>query len=149
MAAILVVVGLIAAVAAQEPEPAAQPSIDLPSDIARVLRDYEAAWSAGNAAALAQLFTEDGYVLPNGGVPVKGRAAIQRHYTGSGGSPLFLRAFAYGAEGSVGFILGGYAGQQGRPDAGKFTLTLRKERDGRWLIVSDMDSPNRRPARTP
>ena len=29
-------------------------------------------------------------------------------------------------------------------DIGKFTLTLRKNQDGRWLIVSDMDSPNRR-----
>jgi ketosteroid isomerase-like protein len=26
---------------------------------------------------------------------------------------------------------------------GKFTLTLRKGTDGRWLIVSDMDNGNR------
>lgn len=32
----------------------------------------------------------------------------------------------------------------GKPDDGKFTLTLRKDSDGRWLIVSDMDSSNRR-----
>ena len=121
----------------------AQPSIELPPDLARVLRDYEKMWSGKNAAGLAQLFAEDGYVLPNGGVPVKGRAAIEQHYTGSGG-PLFLRAFAYAADGSAGFILGGYTAEQGAPDIGKFTLTLRKSQDGRWLIVSDMDSPNRR-----
>jgi len=27
---------------------------------------------------------------------------------------------------------------------GKFTLTLRKSADGRWLIMSDMDSGNPR-----
>jgi ketosteroid isomerase-like protein len=132
--------------AAQTAELSTEPSIELPADLARVLRDYEAAWSRKDAAALAQLFAADGYVLPNGGPPVKGRTAIERHYTGSGG-PLFLRAFAYAAEGSVGYILGGFSGEPARPDAGKFTLTLRKERDGRWLIVSDMDSPNRRSAR--
>jgi ketosteroid isomerase-like protein len=131
---------------AQAPDSALPPSIDLPSELARVLRDYEVAWGRKDAPALARLFTEDGYVMANGGVPVKGRAAIEKHYTGSGG-PLFLRAFAYAAEGSVGYILGGFTGQQGAPDAGKFTLTLRKGGDGRWLIVSDMDSPNRRPQR--
>jgi ketosteroid isomerase-like protein len=135
-------------VAAEQPSDlSTEPTIQLPPELARVLRDYEAAWSRKDAAALARLFADDGYVLPNGGAPVKGRAAIQRHYTGSGG-PLFLRAFAYAAEGSVGYILGGYAGEKNRPDMGKFTLTLRKDGDGTWLIVSDMDSPNRRPARS-
>jgi ketosteroid isomerase-like protein len=27
-------------------------------------------------------------------------------------------------------------------DDGKFTLTLRKDSDGRWLIMSDMDNGN-------
>jgi len=135
-----------AAVAMQAPESALPASIELPPELARVLRDYEQAWGRKDAPALARLFTEDGYVMANGGVPVKGRAAIEKHYTGSGG-PLFLRAFAYAAEGSVGYILGGFTGQQGATDAGKFTLTLRKGTDGRWLIVSDMDSPNRRPPR--
>lgn len=129
-------------VAAQEQAAAPEPSIELPSDLARVLRDYEKMWGGRDAAGLARLFTDDGYVLPNGGGPVKGRSAIERHYTGSGG-PLFLRAFAYATDGSVGYILGGYTGEQGAPDTGKFTLTLRKV-GGRWLVVSDMDSPNRR-----
>ena len=131
------------AASAQEPAAPSDPSIELPPALARVLRDYERAWSGKDAAALSRLFAEDGYVLPNGGVPVKGRAAIERHYTGSGG-PLFLRAFAFGAEGSVGYILGAYTNAEGAADVGKFTLALRRGADGRWLIVSDMDSPNRR-----
>ena len=142
----LVFVLLGAVAAAQAPDAPPQPSIELPPDVARVLRDYERAWSSKDAAGLARLFAEDGFVLPNGGTPVRGRAAIEKHYTGSGG-PLFLRAFAYATEGNVGYILGGYTGQQGAADGGKFTLTLRKGSDGRWLIVSDMDSANRRPSR--
>jgi ketosteroid isomerase-like protein len=146
LASVLVLFAGAATLVGQEPPLVAEPSVQLPPELARVLRDYEDAWSKKDAAALARLFVPDGYVLPNGGVPVKGRAAIEKHYTGSGG-PLFLRAYAYGAEGAVGFIIGGYAGERGRPDIGKFTLTLRKGPDGAWLIASDMDNSNRRAAR--
>jgi ketosteroid isomerase-like protein len=141
---LLVLTAFVGTVVAQNAtSPPAQPSVTLPPELARVLRDYETAWGGRDAAALARLFAEDGMVLPNGGVPVRGRAAIEKHYTGQGG-PLVLRAIAFGAEGSVGYIIGGYAGKAGMPDEGKFTLTLRKGSDGRWSIMSDMDSPNRR-----
>lgn len=123
---------------------AAEPSVTLPPELARVLTDYEAGWKTGNAPALAGLFAEDGFVLPQGQPPVKGRAAIQKLYT-SNGSPLSLRAIAFAMQGDVGYIIGGYSGEPGKPDDGKFTLTLRKAADGRWLIVSDMDNSNRRP----
>ena len=129
--------------AGQQETLAAEPSITLPPELTRVLTDYEAAWSKKDPAALAALFAEDGFVLPGGRPPVRGRAAIVKHYTGQGG-PLSLRAFAYAAEGAVGYILGGYTDKAGNPDVGKFTLTLRKSSDGRWLILSDMDNSNRR-----
>lgn len=125
-------------------EAAPQPSVDLPPELARVLTDYETAWGKRDAAALAQLFAEDGFVLPGGRHPVRGRAAVQQYYTGQGG-PLALRAFAFATEGRVGYILGGYAEKRGAPDDGKFTLTLKKDAAGRWLIYSDMDNSNRRP----
>ena len=127
------------------PAPIAQspPSVALSPALARVLADYEAAWRSKDAAALAELFVEDGFVLSNGGPPVRGRDAIRKHYTGQGG-PLFLRAFAHAADGSVGYILGGYRGREEGPDDGKFTLTLRKESEGTWRIVSDMDNTNSR-----
>ena len=107
-----------------------------------MLTDYEAAWRAGDGAALARLFDENGFALPNGEPPVRGRAAIQKYYKGPGG-PLVLRAFASATQGSIGYILGGFSRQEGEPDVGKFTLTLRKGADGRWLILSDMDNGNR------
>jgi len=123
----------------KDPPPA---SIVLPAELERVLRDYEKAWKARDAAALAALFAADGYVLPSGRPPVVGRGAVEQYYRGSGG-PLALRAFHYRVSGDTGFILGGYAGSASDPDDGKFTLTLRREESGRWMIVSDMDNGNR------
>jgi ketosteroid isomerase-like protein len=141
------------AAVAQPPAPAAAradttaelPSVTLPPALERVLRDYERAWGAGDAAALAALFAEDGFVLQGGRAPVRGRAAIQAAYAGQGGGPLQLRALAYGAADSVGYLIGGYRYADAPRDMGKFTLTLRRARDGRWLIYSDMDNPNARP----
>src|SRR5262245_46161669 len=145
---IVLCVGLLAtASSAQGQEaPSLPPSVELPPELDRVLTDYETAWRARDAAALARLFAEAGFVLPGGRPPVKGRSAIEKHYTGQGG-PLSLRAIAYATSGSVGYILGGYSGQKDRPDEGKFTLTLRKA-GGRWLIVSDMDNVNQRRCET-
>ena len=129
--------------AGQESAAAALPSVALPPDLRRVLSDYERAWRAHDAAGLAALFAEDGFVLAAGTPPVRGRAAIEKAYAGAGGS-LFLRAFAFATEGSLGYIVGGFSHREGEADSGKFTLTLRRGGDGRWLIVSDMDNGNAR-----
>jgi ketosteroid isomerase-like protein len=118
-----------------------EPSIELPAELQRVLTDYEKAWAARDAKALAALFTEDGYVLTNGRPLAKGRAAIEARLTGQGG-PLALRPLAFAVEGRVGYIIGAFASKPGEPDRGKFTLTLRRSEGGRWLIVSDMDNGN-------
>jgi ketosteroid isomerase-like protein len=144
----MVLASMATAQTSPAPAPPLPPSVSLPPELARVLTDYENAWRAKDAAALSRLFAEDGFVLSGGRPPVRGRASIEKHYTGQGG-PLSLRAFAYAAEGSSGYILGGYSGQPGMADEGKFTLTLKKGADGRWLIVSDMDNGNQPPRRPP
>lgn len=141
---VLALVAMCGPAAAWQAPAVAEPSVKLPNELARVLTDYEQAWQAKDAAALAALFAEDGYVLPNGGTPVKGRAAIEKFYTGHGGG-LSLRALAFAIEGNVGYIIGGYTSKAGEPDTGKFTLTLKRDAKGRWLIMSDMDSSNQRP----
>lgn len=142
MLAISVLMLTATAIGAQQQAGSPEPSVKLPPALARVLTDYETAWRGRDAAALAALFAEDGFVLPGGRPPVRGRAAIQKHYTGQGGA-LSLRAIAFAANGAVGYIIGGYTEKEGQPDIGKFTLTLRKGAGGRWLIMSDMDSLNR------
>jgi ketosteroid isomerase-like protein len=124
------------------------PSIQLPPALDRVLRDYERAWRARDAAALSDLFAEDGFILPSGKPPVRGRDQIRIAYENSGG-PLVLRALAYRIERSTGYIIGAFGREAGGPDSGKFVLALRRGKAGRWLIAADMDNSNRRPPPPP
>ena len=52
------------------------PSVELPPELDRVLRDYERAWRAGDAVALASLFAQDGFVLQSNRPPIRGREEI-------------------------------------------------------------------------
>ena len=122
----------------QPPAVEPQPTVDLPPELSRVLTDYETAWQARDAVALARLFADDRVVVPNACPPVRGRDAVQQCYAGSGG-PLSLRAVAFGMNGTLGYIIGAYTSRKGQADGGKFTLTLVKDASGRWLIVADMD----------
>jgi len=131
------------AVAQSEQPPGALPSVTLPPELDRVLRDYEREWAARSPRGLAGLFTDDGFVLQPGRLPARGHAAIIRAYEGSGG-PLALRALAYAAADTVGYIVGAYATAKGDPDVGKFILLLRRRPGGKWLIAADMDNGNSR-----
>ena len=130
------------AAVAQEP----LPSVTLPPALDRVLRDYESAWQAKDAAKLASLFTEDGFVLTPRKPPVRGRSAIREVYAKSGG-PLSLRALHYETSGDIGYIIGGY-GHDASGDSGKFVLALKRV-DGRWLIEADIDNGNTPPKPPP
>ncbi len=115
------------------------PTVTLPPELDRVLREYERAWQARDAAGLAALFDADGFVLSNNRPAVRGRAAIQAHYASAGG-PLVLRAQAFAVDGTTGYIIGAWARVAGQADAGKFVLALRRAADGRWLIAADIDN---------
>lgn len=122
---------------------AALRSIALPAELDRVLRDYERAWKAGDAAALATLFTADGFV-PTGRGWVRGRDAIRATYANASGG-LQLRALAFAVQDTVGYIVGAYGYGDSLPvaDRGKFVLALRRARGGPWLIAADIDQSNR------
>jgi ketosteroid isomerase-like protein len=115
-------------------------AVELPAELAAVLRAYESAWAARDAAALAALFTADGFVLRPGHPPVRGRDGIRQAYANSGG-PLVLTPLAYETSGTVGYIVGTFARQSGEPALGKFVLALRRD-SGAWLIYADMDNDN-------
>lgn len=141
---LLCVPGLASAQAAPAPanQTARLPSVTLPPELDRVLRDYERDWRAGDAAALVRLFTEDGFAASRSGWR-RGRDEIMQQYGGAGGD-LRLRAHAWYTDGDAGYIVGafGYAETAAERDAGKFLLALRRGPDGRWLIAADLDSAN-------
>lgn len=143
VAAAIAAAGPAAPLHAQEPTPPEsfrpQPSVTLPAELDRVLRDYERHWAAGDADALSRLFVPEGLIV-RGGTWIRGRDAIRSAYENASG-PLRLRAVEYATDGSVAFIVGAYGYGEARPveDRGLFVLTLRLGEAGRWLIASDMD----------
>ena len=142
MLTVLAVIWPTIALEAQEPGSQAFPTVDLPPDVERVLRDYERAWAGGDSRGLADLFSEDGFALRPGRPPVRGRAAILRIYENVGGN-LALRPLDFVVSDSVGYIVGAFAAEPGDPDIGKFVLLLRRGPSGRWLIAADIDNGNR------
>lgn len=128
-------------VRAQEPDAGVLPTVDLPAYLERVLRDYEQAWAGSDPIGLANLFTEDGFVLRPGQPPAHGRAAILRAYQNAGGA-LALRPLGFAEAGSVAYVVGAFSAEPDQPDVGKFVLALRRE-SGRWLIAADIDNGNR------
>jgi ketosteroid isomerase-like protein len=124
----------------QAQAPAPLPTVDLPPELNRVLRDYERHWKANDGAALSDLFTDDGFI--NRGGWIRGRDAIRAAYARSGGD-LRLRAVGYAAGDTVGYIVGGYRYGDASTDGGKFVLALRRAPRGDWKIAADLDAANR------
>ncbi len=136
--------GAAAAVYVQEP----LPSVTLPPELDRVLRDYERFQSAGDAAGIASLFAEDG-LFPGQSGWIRGREAIRKlNFTSA---DFRLRATAYSVEGSVGYIAGfiGRPGDTGVTDIARLVLALRRGPDGRWLIAARLGEGFRPPDTTP
>src|SRR3546814_17966303 len=103
------------------------PDVTLPPELDRVLRDYERAWRAGDAAALASLFTEDGFILQSNRPPIRGRSAIQATYEDHGeGGPLRLRALAFTTDDTIAYIIGAYRYDKNTNATDNWTLTLRR-----------------------
>ena len=123
------------------PSPVSLPSINLPPELDRVLRDYEKSWRAGDENGLAALFTPDGFVPSNTGF-VRGRDAITNQYKDQQGE-LQLRALAYAVSDTVGYIVGAFGFGTDGIDRGKYVLALRRPRGGQWLIAADIDQSNR------
>lgn len=115
------------------------PTVQLPPQLDRVLRDYETAWRAGDGARLADVFTADGFVLSNGRLPRRGRADIQASIRGPGG-PLELVAFSFATSDTVGYIVGGYRYPSTTGPGGKFVLALRRDQGGVWRIAADIEN---------
>ena len=146
MRALLLVLSVLitAPLAAQQATTAADsPSITLPPELDRVLRDYEKGWTGKDPQGLSRLFSEDGFALMSGTTGARGRPAIATIYAGAGGE-LKLRALNYSTDGGTGYIIGAYRYGSATADVGKFVLALKKGADGRWLIAADIDNGNRR-----
>jgi len=132
--------------------PGAQKKID--QAIAAVADQYVKATLAGDAKAIAALYTEDAVEMPPNQPPVKGRAAIQQYYEKlfkEGKTSRFtIDHLETQAAGNVGYDVGTYqqsmtpGGGAAMEDTGKFTVILRRT-GGTWLVAYAIYNSDRPP----
>jgi predicted TIM-barrel fold metal-dependent hydrolase len=115
------------------------PTVELPQDLARLLRDITARWN--DKTALADLYTEDSLVQstePPGWI--RGRAAVAAYLSSRFARAYNLTPVVYRIEGSAGHISGYLTRGEGASTQhfGYFYLALGKGRDGVWRIAAEI-----------
>ena len=121
---------------------AAQP---VPPGVVKVRDAYLAAVNAGDAKAVAALYTEDAAEMPPNEAMVKGRAAIEKFNAGllSGNTvKLSLTGLETVATGDVAYDVGTYSqtitpkqgGGKPMTDRGKYVVILRRGADNTWRV---------------
>ena len=121
---------------------------------------WEKAYSAGDAKALAALYTEDAVLMPPGVPPLSGRMAILDYFTKdvaaakAAGAVFTLNPKTdVGVSGNMGWESGTYkvTVKGATVETGKF-LSVSRKKDGKWLYLRDTwnaDAPPAPPAPPP
>lgn len=115
---------------------------NLNTEIVNVVEMYRRAALAGDARAVAALYTDDAVELPASEPLVRGRAAIEQRYRKFFDGPVKRTAFTFShleatIEGNVAYAVGTYDQRLALPsgqtvsDAGKFVVILRRTQ-GVW-----------------
>ena len=112
------------------------PAIELPADLARLLRAREKGWN--DKSALLDLFTEDSLVL-NQREPhwIRGRDEVATFLSWNFARPYRMTPVAFGVEGSTGHVAGYFTRGEGAATRhfGHFLLSVKKGADGAWRIA--------------
>jgi len=114
---------------------------------------FAAAVTAGNAAAVADVYEADAKLLPPNAPPIQGREGIQKFWGGFLGGydvRITLASDEVDGRGDLGYNRGHYtlegtpkaAGGAPLHDEGKFLEVMRKQPDGGWRYAVDMYSSN-------
>ena len=111
--------------------------------IEAAVQQFVAAFNRGDAAAIAQLYTADGQILPPQSEPITGRHGIQAFWQGvmdMGIKAAKLESVEIEAHGVTAIEVGKYelyaAGQQ-RVDKGKYVVIWKQEH-GDWRLWRDI-----------
>lgn len=126
-----------------------------PAPVNELRSKYQAAFSAGDAAGLAALFTDDAVSLPDHHAALEGKAAIQQYFqdlfaqynatmTLMPADTEVVGNFAH-EHGSFTIKVTPKAGGETVTDDGKYLVVLERGADGVWKIHHDADNSNRMP----
>jgi len=146
----VVMVAAIASVGAAQSTP--KPTAGEDVAIRAVADMYVKATLAGDAKAIAALYTEDATEMPPNQPPIKGRAAIQQYYekelAGVKFAGFSLNHLESRAVGDHGYDVGTYrqtvtpAGGAGIDDTGKYVVILKRS-GGSWKVAYAIYSSDR------
>jgi uncharacterized protein (TIGR02246 family) len=123
------------------------------------IRAVDGAWAkaatAGDAAAMAALYTADAVLLPPGEPPVRG--GVERYFAGMTSAfsgPFELSTSTVEGRGDLAYASGEYkatltpkkSGAKPMPtETGKYLEVMKRQPDGSWKMAYDMWSPNSAP----
>ena len=112
------------------------------ADVAKVTAEWQAAYNAGDGAAVAALYTKDAMLLPPNSAPVHGAEAIKAFWTEgvSQGATTELTSKEVYSMGDMAVEVGMYSGTNAdgsHQDHGHFTVIYKKV-DGKWMMFRDM-----------
>jgi uncharacterized protein (TIGR02246 family) len=132
--------GLLA-LALAVPLPAFAQAGDLRAQIGKMDQAWQAAYNAGDAAALAALYTQDAKLMAPGAEPVSGRSAIQALFTAdiAKGAKNTLTSGDVTGFGDFALETGGWVAKAAdgkHLDHGTY-MTFYKKVDGGWKIYRD------------
>lgn len=111
---------------------------------------WEQAYEAGDASALAGLYTSDATFMAPGMPTMSGRAAIEAYYAkefAMGGTrTVEIRPGRTAVGGDIGHEFGVFTGTVTPPDGdpvsaeGRYAVLLRRDTDGAWRIAAGIDN---------
>lgn len=146
----LTLIGALATGCAQEPAMAPDTTADDMAAINTLRGAWETAYEAGDASALAGLYTSDTMVMFPGMATLSGRAAVEAYYAAQFGMGTVSAEITPGGTrvgGDIGYEHGTFAGTMTMADGtsmtneGRYIVLLRRDTDGAWRIAANMDSP--------
>jgi uncharacterized protein (TIGR02246 family) len=124
--------------------PSAQPKADMKAQIEKANAAFVAAFAKGDAAAIAQMYSSDGQVLPPNSEIVSGTDAIQGLWKGAmdmGAKSITLKAAEVEQHGpAIAHEVGAYTmtGADGKEiDRGKYVVIWKREGNA-WKIHRDI-----------
>ena len=116
-------------------------------DLASTGTAWQDAFDTGDAVQVANVYSQNGRLLPPHGEPVIGREAIQAFWAGllESGAHIQTQLEELGEEGHLGFRMGSFTVKDSDGtviDDGQFVEIWRK-RDGHWWFDIDIWNSNR------
>lgn len=127
--------------------------------VQQLIRDNNArfaeAYSRGDVAAVAALYTDDAVLLPPNLETLRGKEAIQQFWAGArqmGIREAALETVQVEESGDMACEIGAYTlkiqpeGGQATTDRGKYVVLWKRQADGSWKLAVDIWNTNSPPA---